>query len=712
MREDKTDAAVAADGQVSLSGPGQVATVAIVVVFLAHALVLWVQRGHQALTGSLGSAPLAAEAALAAACLLWASRRKAAVGASARVVRGWAVLAAALLCFSLGNLYGVLNSGVANGAVFPSLADALFLLFYGLFFIGLLLLPDDPLKRRELPRMFLDMALVVLAVLLTYWLFTENGVVGSGGQPFGSPIAEGGLAAMADRRAWVLLAYALMGITVIYAAIAVLQRQTQTGSRQPLAALAASAVLIMGGDTVYSYQQVQGVQPLSGVLALFYVAGVLAACLAGIAQVRDAQPKPAGHGGGAGDELRRSDRVSLGLTYGLLVLAWIFLIWRLPTSSPAGGITQLAMAGAMIAVLAMVRQVLWHDNVNLTYQLQRELDERKRVEDDLEARVQERTTELVRVNDELRREATELDQAQKALRESEALYRRLVETSPDGIALANLSGTIVVCNDNLAQLAGYERAPDLIGHNVFDMVVGRRRHDVTAYARRILIQGSVRDVEIIVTRKDGTLGYASLNASLVSDERGKPAAVIGVLRDITERKQVEDKLRHVSTHDALTGARNRAFFDDELKRLQQTGKFPVSILVLDVDRFKRTNDTHGHAAGDQMLRKAVALLKRSFRAEDIVARIGGDEFAVILEGADISVAEAAVQRLRDNLVVANLTRDRLPLGLSTGAATALKGATLNAALRRADARMYADKVAHGIATAGRAGTNQDGDFDD
>ncbi len=119
--------------------------------------------------------------------------------------------------------------------------------------------------------------------------------------------------------------------------------------------------------------------------------------------------------------------------------------------------------------------------------------------------------------------------------------------------------------------------------------------------------------------------------------------------DITERKQVETQIRYMGTHDAMTGLFNRAHFDSEMSRLEKDGVCPISIIVVDLDYLKRTNDSIGHAGGDDLLRQAANILKSSFRDEDLVARIGGDEFGVLLPNTDVVTADIAVNRIRENL---------------------------------------------------------------
>jgi diguanylate cyclase (GGDEF)-like protein len=195
-------------------------------------------------------------------------------------------------------------------------------------------------------------------------------------------------------------------------------------------------------------------------------------------------------------------------------------------------------------------------------------------------------------------------------------------------------------------------------------------------------------------RKDGQQIHVSVTVSPIHDATGRVITISTITRDITERKRMEEALRHVSTHDGLTGLFNRTYFEAELDRLKRGREFPVSVVLVDVDDLKWVNDSQGHVAGDELLRRAAAVLQASFRAEDAIARIGGDEFGVLLPSADERVAGKLAQRVRHNLGLHNSRGEGERLSLSLGTATAAKRERLAEAIRRADERLYHDKSDH------------------
>jgi two-component system cell cycle response regulator len=150
------------------------------------------------------------------------------------------------------------------------------------------------------------------------------------------------------------------------------------------------------------------------------------------------------------------------------------------------------------------------------------------------------------------------------------------------------------------------------------------------------------------------------------------------------------KLMHFSTHDTLTGLFNRVYFDTEFQHLGRGRAFPVSIIIADINGLKQTNDRQGHAAGDLLLKKAADVLQAAVRASDIVARIGGDEFAVILPQTTMDNAIDILSRIRTCMAGQDMAGPRV--SLAVGAAVAHDAGSMQQALKEADDRMYQDKA--------------------
>jgi diguanylate cyclase (GGDEF)-like protein/PAS domain S-box-containing protein len=216
-------------------------------------------------------------------------------------------------------------------------------------------------------------------------------------------------------------------------------------------------------------------------------------------------------------------------------------------------------------------------------------------------------------------------------------FEVVFERAPIGTGLLDSEGRWLLVNRALCDITGYT-AEELIG-NRFDGILHPEDVAEDLQERRRLISGEAAAIQIETRYFDasGETVSAILSMSLVRDRNGEPLQYIAQLQDISERKRLEEHLRHLADHDPLTGLRNRRLFEHDLKlqvaRSQRYGEV-AGLVVLDLDAFKQINDAFGHAVGDETLRAVSRALSRRLRETDLIARLGGDEFAVLLPHID------------------------------------------------------------------------------
>ena len=199
-------------------------------------------------------------------------------------------------------------------------------------------------------------------------------------------------------------------------------------------------------------------------------------------------------------------------------------------------------------------------------------------------------------------------------------------------------------------------------------------------------------------KKDGSERYGELTFSLLHDKDGNLIGFRGIGRDVTERKQYEENLKYLTLHDQLTGLYNRAYFENEIERLNSSREHPITIISFDLDGLKLVNDTIGHDRGDQLLIACANLLKKTLRSSDILARVGGDEFVALLPRTDSKTGEDIAMRIQPQLEIYNHEQpDQLPLSLSLGLATAENSdKLLKETFKEADDLMYRNKLHKGV----------------
>ena len=300
------------------------------------------------------------------------------------------------------------------------------------------------------------------------------------------------------------------------------------------------------------------------------------------------------------------------------------------------------------------------------------------------------------------RDVTKRRQAEELLKKSEEQFRLIFELAPTGMSISSIDGRFIKVNQALCDLLGY--TPEELLDRTFEMVAHPDDLVTNQTFHRKLIQGEMShwQIEQRYLTKENRIVNAILQMALVRDARGAPSQLIGQIVDITDRKRAEEQVRRNAFYDALTDLPNRALFLDRLTRaLQRSKRYGrhSAVLFLDLDHFKVINDSLGHGVGDQLLIAIARRLERCLGATDTVARMGGDEFAILLDDIqDIKIAIGAAKKIQQNLM--------LPFELETQAIFATVSIGIASSIvehdRAADLLRYADLAMYRAKKAGRA----------
>lgn len=295
------------------------------------------------------------------------------------------------------------------------------------------------------------------------------------------------------------------------------------------------------------------------------------------------------------------------------------------------------------------------------------------------------------------RDISERKRFEEEIARSQQDIESILANMPDIFYRADMNGIVTMISPSVTKALGYT-PKEMIGRPLAEFYCSPEEREKVVQAL-IAGKGKAKQVEAWLRHKDGTPVWISTNAHIRHDQKNHPLCVEGIARNQTQRKELEQQLSHLARYDELTQILNRRAFLEEAERLAHLAhryEHPLTVLMLDLDWFKSINDSFGHGGGDNALKYFATCCKAVFRKADVIARMGGEEFAVLMPETDIPSASEVVERLRHHLRQKPMRVDQseapIPLTFS-GGLVSLNGSddSIDTMLLRADRLLYKAK---------------------
>ncbi len=300
---------------------------------------------------------------------------------------------------------------------------------------------------------------------------------------------------------------------------------------------------------------------------------------------------------------------------------------------------------------------------------------------------------IIETNRRLQDEITERRYIEEALRASEEKFKTIINTSPDGIAISSIDGIVEFATEKSYSMWGLDSMAECVGKNILEFIHERHRQKAIYYVTEMLNGNLSGAEEYLMVRKDGSLFYCEVNANILRDNKNSPIGVLYMERDVTERKRLEDELKELAIKDQLTGLYNRRKIDEVLKheKLQADDRDrDLSVIMIDIDWFKRVNDQYGHQVGDQVLTEITEILAGGIRRIDVLGRWGGEEFIIICADTDLAGAKVLAEKLR-KMIQSHEFKQVGKKTCSFGVSQLRKDESIDALLIRSDQALYQAK---------------------
>ena len=548
-----------------------------------------------------------------------------------RTRNAWLFVSLADLSFLLGEATWLYLENFLGIRPFPSWADAGYLLFYPLMMAGLLSLVDRFQSGEEQLNFWLDAGVILIAGGSVLWYFLLG------------PIADASDGS--SLKTVLSLAYPIGDLVLLLAIASLLLRRSTVGSRGPINILLAGVVINFLADFVFGYQSLAGTYRTGNVVdALFTLACFLVMMGAHLQHLITARPTVV-----TNTKIASASR-SFWVSYVAIGVVYLVLV-RVAFEHPASILDYVIIIAGVVTAIVTFRQFMF---------------------------VRENT------------------KANRALTELEDRIQGIYSASTDAIGLATFEGTLTEVNDSFVRLTGYSR-DEIVGAMRYQDFVPDDYLDQTVTPEMAIEGGKSLEYEWDLIRSDGTLRRVTTTLYAVDDAKGEPAAMAIVVRDISERRSLERQLIHQAMHDSLTGLANRSLLRDRIKRALRRArrrKTRIVVLFLDLDNFKPVNDTLGHAAGDSLLVTVAERLNACIRASDTAARIGGDEFAILVDDIEKPDEELFVTRRVLETIKAPISINGKDVFVGASIGIALSSDDTESAdelLQNADVAMYSAK---------------------
>lgn len=265
---------------------------------------------------------------------------------------------------------------------------------------------------------------------------------------------------------------------------------------------------------------------------------------------------------------------------------------------------------------------------------------------------------------------TEKRQREREIKKNKSRLELAVKGAHIGIWDWDITSDEVYHNEKWVNILGYKFTERTKYKELINII---HKDDIKKFKKNIdkLLQGDIEifEMEYRIKTVEGEWKWVRNIGSITTrNAKNQPLRAVGIYIDIDQQKKEKERVRYLSYHDELTGLYNRRYLNNEIQRLKNSRKHPISIIIGDIDNLKYINDNYGHVLGDKYIKRVANILKETLRTEDIVARIGGDEFVALLIETDFLEAQNICDRIEHKIKIVNNEED-LPVSLSISLGT-------------------------------------------